>query len=52
MTTEPMEELTDDSVPDGTQMPVEGSEEEEPGQEQDAGVDDTGDEPWYQEGDD
>lgn len=49
--TEPINEPTDDSVPDGTQLPIEGSEDEA-GQEQDAGVADTGDEPWYQEGDD
>lgn len=49
MTTEPIEP-TDDTVPDGTQVPVGGDEEK--GQDQDAGVADTGDEPWYQEGDD
>ena len=51
--TEPIPDLepTDDTVPDGTQLPVEGSEDE-PGQEQDAGVADTGAEPWYDDEDD
>ena len=46
---EPINEPTDDSVPDGTQLPAGGDEEF--GQDQDAGVVDDGTEEWYQEGD-
>lgn len=47
---EPIPEPTDDTVPDGTQLPDETGEEfDETG---DAGVADTGDEPWYSVGDD
>jgi hypothetical protein len=46
---EPEFVATDDTVPDGTQLPLGGEEIVEEG---DAGVNDTGDEPWYQEGDD
>jgi hypothetical protein len=45
---EPVPEPTDDSIADGTQLPVDG---EMPNEEGDAGVNDTGDEPWYQEED-
>lgn len=42
--------VTDDSIPDGTQLPDnDGSEKVV--EEGDAGVNDTGDEPWYEEGD-
>ena len=46
---EPTQEPTDDTVPDGTQLPVGG--DNETGQDQDAGVDDDGTEIWYGEGD-
>lgn len=39
---------TDDSIPDGTQP--EGEIDATLIEEGDAGVNDTGDEPWYQEG--
>ena len=44
-------EPTGDDVPDGTQLPVK-TEEDEPNQDQDAGVSDTGAESWYETGDD
>lgn len=39
-------EPTDDNVPDGTQLPRRGLENTQ-AEEGDAGVNDTGDEPWY-----
>lgn len=42
-------DVTDDSTPDGTQ-PV-GEIDATLVEEGDAGVNDTGDEPWYQDGD-
>lgn len=46
---EAVPEATDDSVPDGTQLPdLEAGELAEEG---DAGVNDTGEEEWYGEGD-
>jgi hypothetical protein len=48
---EPVNEPTDDTVADGTQLPADNPDELL--EEGDAGVDDTGDEPWYAEdGDD
>lgn len=47
--TEQYPEPTDDSVPDGTQLPIGGDDDE--GQDQDAGVADDGTEEWYEEGD-
>lgn len=44
MTTGPIEEPTDDTVPDGTQIPT---EDDLPDEEGDAGIDDDGTEEWY-----
>jgi hypothetical protein len=44
-------EPTDDNIPDGTQIPSEDGDEEG-NQDQDAGVNDTGEESWYQAGED
>lgn len=41
-------EPTDDSIPDGTQLPT---DDDLPDEEGDAGVNDTGDEPWYDDED-
>ena len=46
MSTEPIEDPTDDTVPDGTQLPT---DDEMPDEEGDAGVDDDGTEEWYGE---
>jgi len=46
---EPNLEPTDDDVADGTQLPDDATELVEEG---DAGVTDTGDEPWYGDTDD
>lgn len=43
---ETVPEPTGDEVPDGTQLPL-GEEEDEPNQDKDAGVSDTGAESWY-----
>lgn len=42
-------EPTDDSVADGTQLPT---VDDLPAEEGDAGVNDTGSEEWYEEGED
>lgn len=47
---ESIPEPTDDTVADGTQLPDETGEDIV--EEGDAGVNDTGDEPWYSVGDD
>jgi hypothetical protein len=44
---EPVNEPTDDDVADGTQLPDDAAAELD--EEGDAGVNDTGDEPWYDE---
>lgn len=48
--TYPAPEPTPDEVPDGTQLIVDS--DDFPIEEGDAGVNDTGDEPWYKEEED
>jgi len=45
---EPSLEPTDDTVPDGTQLPDPDADDRD--EEGDAGVNDTGEEEWYEEG--
>lgn len=45
--TEQVPEPTGDEIPDGTQLPTDPAGPEETG---DAGVNDTGNEPWYDTG--